>query len=150
MTIDSDTSETSDMLFMREKLRRYLDDARKLYEQIVNRLWAGNAAGVFAVIGAIGGGKAHGFAIRAALCAFLLGLLILAVGTFLSLILQARIVRDLEKAESLLDLRIESIQSSSEEIGLTISDTRTIMGLLSAMMFFVGTGCGLYFSFLVF
>jgi hypothetical protein len=90
MTDDTDPRES---LFV-EEWRRRLEDAKKSYEQAINRLWAGNAAGMFAVLGAFTTGKAQGLPIFAALCAFVLGLLSLAIGTFCSLLSQAKVIRE--------------------------------------------------------
>lgn len=128
---------------VRQELQQRLTRARKSYEQIINRLWAGNGAGVLSALAAIGSGKASGTATFVALCAFSLGLALLAVMAVYSLAFLTRVIRDLEKAEFVLDRRCDYVRRPSEDIGLAIFDLRTIMGFLSATMFVVGAICGL-------
>ena len=40
-----------------EGVERRLKSAKKSYNQILNRLWAGNSAGALAAVGALGSGK---------------------------------------------------------------------------------------------
>src|SRR5271166_2026419 len=145
MPDDTDLPESSDQSIVEEARRRRLEDAKKAYEQAINRLWAGNAAGMFAVLGAFTTGKVQGFAIFAALCFFVLGLLSLAIGAFCSLISQAKVIRELETVNSLLDITVRYVRRPSEEAGLTFYNAQTFMSLLSAILFFVGVAFGLYY-----
>jgi hypothetical protein len=145
MTEDTDPSEPSDQSIVEEARRRRLEDAKKSYEQVINRLWAGNAAGIFAVLGALETEKTRGLPIFVALCAFLLGLLSLAVGAFCSLLSHAKAIRELENVDSLLDVMVHYVRRPSDEAGLTINNLQTVMGILSAILFFIGVGLGLFY-----
>jgi len=129
-----------------EMHRRRIDEAKKSYEQAINRLWAGNAAGMFAVLGAFATGKGQGLPILAAVCAFVLGLAALSIGAFHSLLSQAKIIRELETVDSLLDLKPSSALRPSEEAGLTFSDFQTRMGIHSASLLFAGVIFGLCYA----
>jgi hypothetical protein len=43
-------------------------------------------------------------------------------------------------------MKIRYIRRPSEEAGLTIYNVQTLMGLLSAILFFVGVAFGLYYA----
>jgi hypothetical protein len=143
---DTDPPERFGREYVEEALRRRLEDAKKSYEQAINRLWAANTAGMFAVLGAFAAGKAQGLPIFAALSAFVLGLLALTVGSIFSLRSQTIAIRELEEVNSLLDLKIESIRRPSDDAGLTIYNVQTIMGFLSGALFFLGASFGMYFA----
>ncbi len=145
MTDDTDLPELSDQSIVEEARRRRLEDAKKAYEQATNRLWAGNAAGMFAVLGAFTTGKVQGFAIFAALCSFMLGLFLLTIGTFCSLISQARVIRELENVDSLLDMVVHRVRRPSEEAGFTFYNVQTFTSIVSAILLFVGVGFGVYY-----
>lgn len=123
---------------LQESLRRHLEDAKAVYEQNINRLWAGNAGGVFAVLGALAAAKAPTGALLIAFGAFVLGLFFLALRALSSLVSQARMIRALEEANSILDVEIGRFQRPSEANDLSFSNSRTIMALLSGVTFLGG------------
>src|SRR6266446_6527821 len=147
MTDATDPYEPFGATSLAESQVKRLDDAKKSYEQAINRLWAVNAAGVFAALGGFVGGKAQSAAIFVALCAFVAGLLLLAAGALYSLIIQARIIRALEDAESVLHVTAGLTRRPSEEAGLSFFSIQTVMGALSAVTFFAGVGFGLCYAF---
>lgn len=97
---------------------------------------------MFAVLGAFTTGKVQGFAIFTALCFFVLGLLSLAIGAFCSLISQAKVIRELETVNSLLDITVRYVRRPSEEAGLTFYNAQTFMR--SPVCDFVFRGCSVW------
>ena len=100
---------------------------------------------MFAVLGALITGKAQGVPIFVALCAFVLGLLSLAIGAFCSLLLQTRVLREMEDVDLLLDMKPSKVLRPSQEAGLTIYSAQTVTGILSAVLFFAGAIFSLYY-----
>ena len=128
-----------------EGRQRRLEEARRSYELALNRLWAGNGAGIFAAMGAFIGGNAKSLLVFVALCAFVIGIAGLGAGAFWSLILQTRVVRAYERAQGLLDLPVGLFSKRpSAAAGFTFFDFQTLMALLSAVCFLAGLGVGLY------
>jgi hypothetical protein len=123
-----------------------LENAKKSYDQVLNRLWAGNSVGALTAIGALGAGKLSTIELLPALCPFLAGLLSLGVGSLPSLVSTVRILRAWESAASILDLRMDAIQRRSEEAGLRL-DFQMATGLFAAAMFLIGTSWGLLVAF---
>jgi hypothetical protein len=132
-----------------EGAARRLENAKKSYDQILNRLSAGNSAGALAAIAALGADKLSTKELLPALCLFLAGLLSLGIGSFASLVSTVRILRAWESAESALDLRADAIQRPSEEAGLRF-DFQMVTGLFAAAMFLIGTSWGLLIAFTAF
>ncbi len=118
-------------------------DAEKTYDQILNRLWAGNGGGSLAVLGIVGAGKFSSAEMLPAVVFFLLGLVFLGLGAFRHLFLMAKITYDLEETKSPLDRRADLILRPTERIGLRLYDPRMITTMLAATMFTLGAGYGL-------
>jgi hypothetical protein len=119
--------------------QQLLEEAKKSYELAINRLWAGNAAGLFAALGAFIGGKAQTLHVLDALFSFALGIVFMAVGAVWSLIAQTRILRHYENAQGLLDLPV----GISRRPSLYWRDFQTFMVFVSFMCFFTGGYFGL-------
>lgn len=133
-----DGSEPFGAAEVRERLDWRLADARKSYEQVVNRLWAGNAAGVAAVLSIIEKSNVQKCAAIVALTVFGGGLLTLAIASFSSLVRQSQIVKSLESANSILDIRADFAKRPSEDSGLSWLSFSTWMVLVSMLMFIIG------------
>jgi hypothetical protein len=125
-----------------EGRQRRLEEAKKSYELALNRLWAGNAAGIFAALGAFISGKAQSLLVFAALCAFAVGVAVLGAGALWSLIDQTRVLRAYERALGVLDLPV-SLKRPSVAAGFSLSEFQTVMAVISGLCFFVGVGFGL-------
>jgi len=127
-----------------EILQRRLQVAASSYEQIINRLWAGNGAGVVATLAAIGTGKASSAVVFVVLLMFTVGIMLLAIMAICSLFQLASELRTLERIDSVLQMPMNLLRKPSEDIGLSIYDCRAIIAGLSALMFLAGTGLGLF------
>jgi len=128
---------------------RRLEEAKSSYNQILNRLWASNGAGAATTLTVVGVSMKDGHLPPASfllpLSLFLLGLLMLVVGAAIALVAEARVIRNLESAESILDLRADYIKSPSEQAGLSLSSwqTRMAVGAAVALVLGVITGFGI-------
>jgi len=124
-----------------------LTEARREYADIMNRLWAGNGAGAVVSISLVAEAAHYGrlapFWWLASPTAFIVGLLMLCVGSIIRLWDLRRIVQDLEQAEGVLDVHVGTIRWPSHDAGLHGRDARTVCGGLAALMFVVGTVIGL-------
>jgi hypothetical protein len=128
---------------VREGLKRRFESAKNSYNQILNRLWTGNAAGALAAVGALGSGKiADTKLLLLALSSFLVGVFALGIGCFVSLITELLGLRDWEAADGILDVKVRYFRRPSEEAGLRVS-FQNVMTLCSALTFVIGTICGL-------
>ncbi len=121
------------------------DRAVKVYEQAITSLWVGNASATLATLSFIGATWSNGEFPRALLwplVIFLAGVVAMAIGSIVAMIsAQARIER-MALANSILDFMVKDIQSPWEEIGLTFSDWRTRMAILSGALFVIGCVVG--------
>lgn len=127
----------------REGLKSRSERARNAYDQILNRLWAGNSAGVLVATGILGSGKISDTKLLLlALSFFLVGIFALGIGSFFSLFGELVSLRDWENADSILDVKLRSIRRPSEEAGLRLG-FQNVVALCSALAFVVGTICGL-------
>ena len=79
---------------------------------------------------------------------FLLGLLLLSLGAIFALVSETRAIRDMEAADSILNLKSGHFKRLSEEAGLTLSNwqTRMVIGASIALMLGVVTGLGILLS----
>ncbi len=103
----------------REGLRSRFEGAKASYNQILNRLWAGNTAGALAAVGALGSGKIGDTKLLLlALSSFLLGVFALGLGSFASLIAELLDLRDWQSVNSILDLKTRHFRRPSEEAGV--------------------------------
>jgi hypothetical protein len=144
----TDNSEPFGASALSKMLSGCLEEAKKSYEQFVNRLWAGNGAGAVVALTAINGGKTHDFKLLLALCAFVIGIVLLGIIAMCCLIWLDRVILNLESAESILDVRMDYIRRPSGYIGFTIF--RTVMNVLSTLAFLIGTVLGLVVAWAVY
>jgi hypothetical protein len=126
--------------------RKRLKRAKKSYDQMTNRLWAGNAAGALAGFGALGSGKVSGIELSFVICMFLLGLLALGMGSAASLVTQVLRARAWEKEESMMDLKMQHILRPTEEVGL-VPNFQTFMVITAALTFVIGVALALHLAF---
>ena len=128
-----------------DSLEPQLNRAVKVYEQVVTSLWLGNAGATLATLSFIGATWNNGTFNQALLWPlgiFLAGVVAMAIGSIVAMIsAQARIER-MALANSILDFMVKDIQSPWEEIGLTFSDWRTRMAILSGALFVIGCVVG--------
>ena len=126
---------------------RRLTQARTEYSDFMNRLWAGNGAGAIASVSLIADAAHHGKVAPiwwlASPTAFMLGLLSLCAGSVIRLVDLRAIVRDLEDAQGIMDVHMNSIRRPSHDAGLHWADPRTVCGGLSALLFVTGVLIGL-------
>jgi hypothetical protein len=123
-----------------------LKRAKKSYDQMTNRLWAGNAAGALAGLGALGSGKVSGIEVSLGICMFLLGLLALGMGSAVSLAIQVLRARAWEDVESMIDLKMQHIVRPTEEAGL-VPNFQTFMVITAALTFVIGVAFALHLAF---
>jgi hypothetical protein len=137
----SDPDEPFGAEVARKGTSRRLKISRKSYDQILNRLWAGNSAGALAAIGALGA-RVNSKEILIAFCVFLVGLISLGVGSFASLLSQVRILRDWENAQGILEVKASNIMKPSEEAGFRFG-FQNVTAIIALLMFLAGMICGL-------
>jgi hypothetical protein len=125
----------------------WMQTAAKIYSHAINSLWIGNAGAALATLSFIGAAWKDGTFPRILLCPlsfFLLGLILMGIGSLLAL---WRVHSVLEKrnkaAETAIDVKMDDIPSPAEIVGLSIRDGRTIMALLSGICFVAGCVAGL-------
>ncbi|SRR5260221_6495928 len=128
-----------------EGVKRRFENVKNSYDQILNRLWAGNSAGTLAAIGALGSEKvADKKLLLVALILFLVGVAALGVGSGFLLIAESRSLRNWQKVNSILDLQSDEIRSPSEEAGGRV---KNLTSLCAAVTLVLGTICGLILAF---
>lgn len=127
-----------------ERMRQgALERASQSYEQLLNRLWASNAAGVLATFTAVSQSVVDRNTGIYALYSFAAGLAVLGVGAMLNLAHLATTARRLEDTESLLHLEARDIRPPSEAANLTWASSRTVSAVLALGAFVVGVAVGL-------
>ena len=141
--MDIDEKRETEILALDELINRRLESAKRSYEEIVNRLWAGNAAGVFAVLGAVESGKVLGWTIIAALYAFLFWLLFVATASIYYIYKQSCNIRHLEKHSSILEAALSEIHTSIPYASKEFYNIRTVILIFSAALFTIGIAFGL-------
>gem|GEM_PF-5502618 len=116
--------------------RRRVNDLKKSYDQLVNRLWAGNSAGALSVIGVIGSGHLHDSKLLPfVLGSFLFGLMALGFGSITSLWYQRAIARAWEECDGDLGkLTLKHIKRPTKEVFQTIP---TLFATIASAIFFL-------------
>ena len=125
-----------------EFLQPLLDRTAKVYNHSITSLWAGNAGATLATLSFIGVTWSNGAFHKALLWPFgifLAGVVAMAIGSFVALVSARDRLERMARANSILGFLVDDIESPTEEIGLTFSDWRTRMAMLSGALFI--TGC---------
>jgi len=135
-------------LFHRVILPR-IKRAEKAYAQALTSLWIGNGAAALATLSFLGASSHQGQASRQLLWPlwfFVLGLVSMGIGTFASIVREARSARSMLKANasSILDVKAGDLRGPIETAGLTFDDWRTRMACLAALFFIGGCAAGLF------
>lgn len=140
-------TEWRDQREVHEFLQPILDRAAKVYDRAITSLWVGNAGATLATLSFIAGTWNNGAFYSALLWPlgiFLTGVVAMAIGSIFALVSARAHINRIARAKSMLKLRlVHDIKSPAEEIGLTLSDWRTRMAMLSGIMFIVGCVVGL-------
>jgi hypothetical protein len=124
-------------------LRNRLEHASTLYRQAWTGLWIGNGAAAIAVVGLVGSDRSLATSLYFPLAFFVLGLVFLGCGAGVTLWKEALVVRDIEDANSLLDIKAGSAERPSVKAGLSLQNWRTRFGLFAAGAFVIGCLTGL-------
>jgi hypothetical protein len=122
-------------------VRSLVEFAEKIYSQGINSLWLGNSGAALATLSFIGATwKADGFpkTLLWPLGLFILGVILMAFGTLLTLLRERGVIERNQSARSLLDIFSRDFQSPLERAGLSPTDWRTIMALCSGACFVAG------------
>ncbi|WP_430422083.1 hypothetical protein [Phenylobacterium sp.] len=126
--------------------RAELEEARRDYNDIVNRLWAGNGAGLIAsltlVVQAINKSHATPSWGMFSPAAFMLAILALGLGGLVRLVTLARRVKDLQSARDILEVPIRTILHPLDRAELTWWSPRSLSALVATGMFMLGTVIG--------
>lgn len=129
-----------------EFVQPFLDRAFKVYEQAITSLWVGNASATLATLSFIGATWSNGEFPRALLwplVIFLAGVVAMAIGSIVALVSARTRIERMARANSIRKFLCDDIKSPTEEIGLTLSDWRTRMAVLSGALFIIGCVVGL-------
>jgi hypothetical protein len=121
-----------------------LSEAREAYDKVLNRLWAGNAGGVIAVLTTLRQ-PVHTLYLIPFL-SFAAGLLVLVLGAFIDLRSRHRALREIEAAQerhgTLLSLPLRHWTRPSDEVWLTRIDYAAAASFLLGLI--AGVGVFLY------
>lgn len=127
-------------------VRPRLEEAKRVYDQGLTSLWIGNGAAALAVLSFIGAAWHDGqfpSKLLWPLWCFVIGLVLMGIGTGTALVVEARAIRSMEQANSVLDFQLGHIRSPTEQAGLSAKDWRTRMAVASAVCFVLGCLVGL-------
>lgn len=123
-----------------------LNGVERLYRQGLTSLWLGNGAAAVAVlsfiVSASRDGKFPGWLLWPLTC-FVLGLVAMGLGTIIYLWSEGLAIRSMEEARSLLGIKTGQAKRPTESAGLSLRDVRTVMGIISAVLFVAGCTIGL-------
>lgn len=146
MSNEDEPAEPFGASYLADWRSRRLEEAKSSYNQILNRLWASNGAGAAATLTVVGVTMKDGHApprlFFLPLSLFLLGLLLLGVGAAIALVADARVIRDMEADESILDLKAGYANRPSEQAGLSLSSWQTRMAVSAAVALMLGVMAG--------
>ena len=137
-----DRKQERDLDMVRQVVEGILDPAKKSYENILTRLWAGNGAGAGIIATTIWNNNVFHRELLWPLGFFSLGIIAMGAGATFSLVHEVRIARAAETGTSLLSMPINTFRDLTEEAGLTMKDWRTIMAFASAVLFILGVIAG--------
>ena len=125
-----------------EFIQPRLERAERAYNQALTSLWLGNGGATVAVLSFIGAAWRQGtfpHQLLFPLWCFILGLICMGIGSAIALFREGQAINRMLRAETWLHFQIGDIQNPAEEVGLSFSDWRTRMALISAALF--GIGC---------
>jgi hypothetical protein len=126
--------------------REHRERGAAAYADALSRLWLGNGAGALAALSAMGAAASARLHLHKwfIMCpgAFVLGLVLLGIGTLVTLVHEARWLNAHEEADGLLDLRVAFIQRPTHEMGLAWLNPRTLLAVGSAIAYLVGVIAG--------
>lgn len=126
-------------------LERRVNRSARVYEHAITSLWLGNAGSALATLGFIGATWKNGTFDKSLLWPlgiFLAGILVMAIGAIVTLISARNRINRMAGVPSILDLMAADIKSPAEEIGLTFSNWRTVMAVLSFVLLITGVVVG--------
>ena len=142
-----DEQKLEDFERVQRAIKPRLERAGRAYSQALTSLWLGNAGAAIATLSFIGAAWHNGkfpHALLLPLTLFVGGLISMGVGTISAIIRERTIIRNMEDANHILDIRLDYIERPSEEAGLTLQDWRTRMACASAIFFVLGCAVGLF------
>src|SRR5215207_8403768 len=133
----------------REVVERMLEAriarAERIYDHAITSLWLGNSGAAVATLSLLGVTLKDGKPLRQLmfpLTAFIVGIVLMGLGSILALWREYRAVRSTQEARSILEVRADAIESPAEKI-LSFRNGRTVMALLAGAAFVVGCVSGL-------
>jgi hypothetical protein len=135
-------AQEHDFDMVRQVVEGILGPAKKSYENILTRLWAGNGAGAGIIATTMWHNSVFHRELLWPLGFFSLGIIAMGAGATFSLIHEVRIARAAETKTSLLSMPMNTFRHLTEEAGLTMRDWRTRMALASAVLFIFGVFAG--------
>jgi len=144
--IEIDDQQVRDFQRVQGLLKPRLEQAKRAYGQAITSLWIGNAGAAIATLSFIGASEHGGsfpHALLIPLTLFVAGLIFMGVGTIAVLVYERNRIRNMEEAESILDMKMDFILRPSEDAGLTLKDWRTRMACAAALCFILGCVTGL-------
>ena len=127
-------------------LQPLLDRTAKVYNHAITSLWVGNAGATLATLSFIGVTWSNGAFHKPLLLPlgiFLAGVVAMAIGSLVALVSACAQIKRMSRARSILGFRVGDVKSPTEKIGLTFSDWRTRMAMLSGAMFIMGCVVGI-------
>lgn len=126
---------------VQEMLYSHLADALSQYRDSINRLWAGCGGGLIGVVTILRHPKDPLFWLSAG--SFGLGILVLGVGAFWTLIVVRAVIRHLEDINGIMQMRLNYMRRLSDEAGLSLSHPQTWTAIAAAGLFVVGVVCAI-------
>jgi len=122
-------------------------DTRAEVTSTVNRLWAGNGAGLISALSLLAATARDGHPVPLwwFICpgAFVVGVGALGASNVLTIRRLTKRLHSLEGTNGLMDAKIDIFSSPSEAIGVLWSDCRALLSLLAVLSLVVGVVAGL-------
>jgi hypothetical protein len=148
MSDDDEVSEqqAQEQEFASKIVHDRLKQVEAIYQNALTSMWLANGAAASASLAFIGGTWKTGMFPRQLLIplsSFVVGLIFMGIGTFCHLFVEQRKLSKMERAHSWLDLPVGLSKTPTARAGLTFSDWRTAMAMLSALCFVFGCVFGL-------
>ncbi len=143
---DQIDQEERDLDRVSKSVKLRLKPVEEIYKHALTSLWLSNGSGALATMSfmsstAKNGKLSHQFVWP--LLLFVFGMICMALSTLAFLWKERQLIRAMEDARSLLDIKVRKVERPSERAGLTVN-TRNMLAFLSGLLFVAGCVMGLF------
>jgi hypothetical protein len=136
---------------VQEFLKPRIERAERAYSQALTGLWLGNAGAALATLSLIGvlwKGNSFPKVLLLPLGCFVLGIVAMGTGALWTLAREKRAIEQMQSANSILDMKVDYVESPAQRVGLSLYDGRTVTALVAGGCFVFG--CVIGFAVLTF